>query len=273
MTLPSVLITGAGGLVGSYLTNNLPGYDVTAINHQDLDLLDREMVTAFLKKKNFHTIIHCATYGRRAVRTPNPTIFQNNLFMFNNLASCKQNYQQFINIASGSEFNVDEINDQTAEEELFQRYPAQAYGASKNIIARLVTQLPNFYNLRMFGCFGQHDTTHIDPLQDVVKNIATNRRFRFENDRFLDLFSLHDLAVVVDQTIQGNLKYNDVNLVYDQKHRLSDVLRIYYEQRGVDPSLVKFLSTSDQCFTGNGARLASHNFDLWGLERSLKEYT
>jgi GDP-L-fucose synthase len=267
-----ILITGASGLVGSYLTNNLPGYDVTAINHHDLDLLDREMVQAFFADKHFHTIIHCATYGRRAVRTLNPAIFQNNLFMFNNLASCKQHYQQFINLASGAEFDVEVNNDQTTEEELFQRYPSQLHGASKNIIARLVTQLPNFYNLRMFGSFGQHDTEYVAPLQDVVKNISANRRFRFENDRFLDLFSLHDLAVVIDQTIQGNLKYNDVNLVYDQKHRLSDVLRIYYEQHGVDPGLVKFLSTSDQCFTGNGAKLASHNFDLWGLERSLKEY-
>ena len=272
MTLPSVLITGASGFVGSYLTNNLPGYDVIAINHQDLDLLDQEMVQAFFADKNFHTIIHCATYGRRAVRTLNPTIFHNNLSMFNNLVSCKQHYQQFINIASGAEFDVDVVNDQTTEEELFQRQPPQSHGASKNSIARLVTQMPNFYNLRMFGGFGQHDTAYIDPLQDVVKNISAHRRFRFENDRFLDLFSLHDLAVVIDQTIQGNLKYNDVNLVYDQKHRLSDVLRIYYEQHGVDPGLVKFLSTSDQCFTGNGARLASHNFPLWGLERSLKEY-
>jgi dTDP-4-dehydrorhamnose reductase len=56
-----VLIAGAGGLVGRYVTDGLsPEHDVLALKHADLDITDRDAVNRALTAANPSLIINCA---------------------------------------------------------------------------------------------------------------------------------------------------------------------------------------------------------------------
>ena len=63
-----------------------------------------------------------------------------------------------------------------------------------------------------------------------------------------------------------------MNLVYDQKYRISEFLQLYCTVHNLDADCLRINSTSETHHTGDGSKLASCNLPLWGLEQSLKEY-
>jgi nucleoside-diphosphate-sugar epimerase len=272
-----ILITGARGFVGSYLVKHLPSnYNIVAATRADLDLLNRDAVKSFLEQGQFDVVVHAAVEGRDLSRSVNPALMYNNLQMFFNLADHSDLYGRFINFGCGTEFDIDVSCTNVSESLIFKQYPKTSYGASKNIISRTCVSLPNFITLRMFGCLDASESTHrkLPVLQHFIRSLKyyDPDGWALENDRFFDWFSLHDISVVVDAVIQGKIPYKDMNLVYDQKYRISEFLQLYCTVHNLDADCLRINSTSETHHTGDGSKLASCNLPLWGLERSLKEY-
>ena len=104
-----------------------------------------------------------------------------------------------------------------------------------------------------------------------VRTVKQNQVFEVHNDRNFDMISVSDIGRVVESVING-LVVDDVNLVYQHKLKLSDIIKLYCAIHGLDQSLVQVASTSNLCYTGNGSKLANYNLQLFGLERSLADY-
>jgi nucleoside-diphosphate-sugar epimerase len=272
-----ILITGASGYIGSYLAKHLPGnYNIVAATRDNLNLLDRDAVRCFLNQGQFDVVIHTAVQGRDLPRSINPTLMYDNLQMFFNLADHSDLYGRFINLGCGTEFDIDISCMNVTEDMIFKQYPKNSYGASKNIISRVCVSLPNFVTLRMFGCIDASEYAHkkLPVLQHFIRSLKYYNPdgWALENDRLVDWFSLHDIAVVVDAVIQGKIPHKDMNLVYDQKYRISEFLKLYCAVHDLDASSVRINSNSEIHHTGDGSKLASCNLPLWGLKRSLEEY-
>lgn len=272
-----ILITGASGYIGSYLVAQLATkYDIVGINRLELDLTDRVAVKKFLANGKFDAVVHSAVQGRDVPRSINPAIMYNNLQMFFNLADHNDLYGKFINLGCGAEFDVDVSCESVTESMIFEQYPKTSYGASKNIISRTCSNLPNAVTLRMFGCIDATEATHkkLPALQRFIRSLKyyDPDGWALDNDRLFDWFSLHDISVVVDAVLQGQVPYKDMNLVYEQKYLISEFLQLYCKVHNLDPNSLRTNSTSTTHHTGDGSKLASCNLPLWGLERSLKEY-
>ena len=266
-----ILVTGAAGFLGSYVNDHLPGHQVHAATRRQLDLTDLAAVTALLKRNRYDVVINCAVAGREQLRSYEHAIYANNLESFYNLAVNDQWYDKLINIGSGAEFDIDQDIDQVDETEIWNRRPQYSYGQSKNIIARFSADFPKITTLRLFGCFDPSESPN-RLLKRFGAAVGNQLPFTLEQDRYFDMVSAQDFMRVIKAVINGTIQDRDLNVVYDQKYRLSDILMLYSKLHGLDTTFLHVSSVNILNYTGDSSRLSKYNLTLDQLERSLLLY-
>jgi len=262
-----ILITGANGFIGSELSKRLSvNHNITALNGRaDLDLIKPAQVKK-LFENTYDVVIHCATAGRYNHSSSSRSILSANMKMFTNLYAYRDKFKKLINIGSGAEFNIDQNIENVKEQELLLRSPKSSYGVSKHFISRIVLNTNNFYTLRLFGCLST------DPAEGtLLRNfLNSSKTFSVENDRYFDFFSVEDLFRVVEYVATNTIDDKDINLVYDDKLKISDVLNRYYELHNINKKVV-VLSNSQNNYTGSSLRLNKLDIKLTGLDAVLKD--
>jgi nucleoside-diphosphate-sugar epimerase len=267
-----ILVTGASGFIGKYLTTHLSNnHEVSSPSSRELDLTDTISVNEFFKDHQFDIVIHAAVRGRNNVQDFNSPVSNDIVNMFVNLVNNRSQYTTLINFGSGAEFGLDQNVYYCNEDDIVDIIPKESYGLGKNLIARTMRSMSNFYNLRIFSCF--------DPSEDGSRLITKFKQsiergdiFELDQDRYVDFVSLQDIAVVVDAVLNNQLLYNDVNVVYQDKMLVSDILLAYCKIHGIDTSHLVITGTSNKHYTGNGDRLAKHNLKLQGIIPTLQRY-
>lgn len=266
-----ILVTGAAGFLGSYVSTHLPEHQVHAVTRQQLDLTNLTAVTRLLKQNRYDAVINCAVSGRENLRSYEHAIYANNLESFYNLAINDHWYDHLINIGSGAEFDIDQNIDQVDESEIWNRKPQYSYGQSKNIIARFSADFPKTTTLRLFGCFDPSESEH-RLLKRFQSTIANQIPFFLDQDRYFDMVSAKDFVTVIKAVLNNTIQDQDLNVVYDQKYRLSDILMLYSKLHEIDTTYLHVRSVNVLNYTGNGSKLAKYELALDNLEQSLLLY-
>lgn len=267
-----VLITGANGFLGNYLKTYLNKYQVTALASSDLDLSDASAVCNFFgASEKFDVIINCAAKGRYAATARDEQILSTNLKIFMNLLTQSYKFERMINIGTGAEFGLTRNVDLAKESDIFQVLPDESYGLSKNIISRIATDLPNVHTVRLFGCFDPSEPPK-RLLSGFIESIKTKGSFTVTNDRYADYVSVTDFAVLIDMIIQGRVVDKDLNVVYKEKYKLSEILRKYCNLHNIDERVITVANSVDNNYTGSSDLLDRYNFEFQGLDAALKEY-
>jgi GDP-L-fucose synthase len=267
-----ILITGSCGFIGKYLTTYFANsHELVAPTSQELDLINTAAVNEFFKDQEFDAVIHAAARGRNSVQELNNSLAIDNVNMFVNLVNNRDHYGSLINFGSGAEFGLDHSIYNCVEDDIINVIPKEGYGLGKNIIARAMKGIPNFYNLRIFSCF--------DPSEDNCRLIAKFKQvseqgsvFEIDQDRYVDFVSLHDIAIVVDSALNNQLSYNDMNIVYQDKLLVSDMLYAYCKIHNINTDQVSITGKSNKHYTGDSSRLAGHNLKLEGIIPTLQRY-
>ena len=267
-----ILVTGASGFIGKYLTTHLSNnHEVSSPSSRELDLTDTISVNKFFKDRQFDIVIHAAVRGRNNVQDFNSPVSNDIVNMFVNLVNNRSHFTTLINFGSGAEFGLDRNVYSCNEDDILDIIPKESYGLGKNLIARTMRSMSNFYNLRIFSCFDpSEDSNRL--ITKFKQSIERGDAFELDQDRYVDFVSLHDIAVVVDAVLNNQLLYNDVNIVYQDKMLVSDILFAYCKIHGIDTSQLVITGRTNKHYTGNGDRLARHNLNLQGIIPTLQRY-
>lgn len=252
-----ILLTGAAGTIGRILYMHLgPWHDVYTPSRQELDLTNRLSVVEYYSKHDyFDVVIHCAVRGADDVYSTNHSITTANLQMYFNLVDYDNYYGKFINIGSGAEIGsvpADVSHKILVEETITSSIPELPYGLSKNVIARdIANRGGQVYNLRLWGIIAQ--TRIFQRLWDVYNN--GEKEFIIQLDRYMDYISEDDLVKIIKHYVTSTEQLpKDLNMVYLDKYKVSEVIKRYIEDNGIDID-VKVTGETKFNYFGSGAKL------------------
>lgn len=259
-----ICVIGANGFVGRNLTHYLGQYhEVFPITRDNLNLLDANSVESFLTSANIDIVINCAASMTNAIML-NDTY--NNLGIFINFYNFRHKFTKLINLASGAEFDRTTNINLAKEFEIFLCLPKDSYGFGQNIKARLAAQTENFYNIRIFNCFGYGELeTRLYP------RILNSSSLDITNDRYFDYFSIQDLQKLVQHCISNDWQIKDVNAVYEHKVKISEAAEAFKRINNLSTK-INVISNSNQNYTGCYKSINSLGIHLDGLDQGFKDY-
>ena len=181
---PAVLITGAAGLIGSYLVRTparwRSDWQVCGITRQDADLTNQGQVKALWRRLQPQAVIHCAALSRTGQCEENPVLAR----QINVEAT-----QRLAELAHGIPFvlfSSDQVFDGTqgGYVESDQVNPLNAYGQTKAEAEQVVLQNPAHSVIRVALTAGTSPTRDRSFVEDMVRAVVKGMRLTLFTDEF-----------------------------------------------------------------------------------------
>ncbi len=262
-----ILITGGGGFVGGFISKNLSNHEILTPNRAQMDLLDIQSVSAWFDRYQVDTVIHCALSGREVLDSKDPVYLSDGLLMFRNLWLNRHRFKKLINLGTAYEHDLNQDNTMIKEGDFINHLPLTSYGYAKNIVARIISETENFYNLRIFGNF--HET---ESDRRFFKRVINQPVVEIFNDQYLDYIYMPDILPMISQIIEDYIPDKEINMVYNNKYRISEMAYMLCDFLNLKKDKIKILGYNGRNLTGDGSKLASYGFDFVGLEKGLRNY-
>ena len=253
-----ILITGGNGFIAKEIYDNLNSiYMIYNPSRQDLDLLNKINIKKYFEKDIFYdVVIHTAIKGGSRLNNDESDVFYDNIKMFYNLIEYKNKFNKLINFSSGA--SLDRNTDINEYKDIFSANPDDYYGLSKNIIDRLIFDMDNYYNIRIFNLFSENEkeSRFIKKCKESVK---LNKDIIINNDRYFDFFNSNDLIKVIVYYIENKNLIKDIDLCYKKKYKLSDIAKIINKNNKVK---IIIESESNLNYIGNYLNLYKYNLEI-----------
>ena len=193
-----VVVFGSNGFVGSSIVRHFPRW--TGVPRSEVDLTDQSQVDAYFETNpDIDVVIHCAVIGGSRLKSDEADVFYKNLLMFENVA---RHAKTMIYFSSGAAMRGNP--------------PTDPYGFSKWVIDRRIESIPNFFSLRIWGCYGEGELpTRFSAVCREKGHVV------IPQDRYFDFIDIKDVIAVVEKYVHGFLTDKVYNLVYPEKLLLS----------------------------------------------------
>jgi GDP-L-fucose synthase len=266
-----ILLTGANGFIAKHLYDFLKkdGYSVDILHRAIADITNKDEVNNFFKDKSYKAVIHCASVGGNRNIPDAPDCVKNNLSMFYNLMEHQDKFIKFINLGSGAELDRNKnINSASSLQNCF---PVDDYGLSKNIIARLGSQIDKFYNVRIFNVFS-HEELETRMIKNNILNYINKRDIVIHQDRYMDFFYINDLFKVIVHILWNTPAHKTIDCSYLEKHKLSDIANKINNLSDYKVDIKILDQAFGKEYRGNPSTILNEKifYDLRGLDYGLK---
>jgi dTDP-4-dehydrorhamnose reductase len=267
-----ILVLGSNSFLAKEIKQYFYKYNFNFVNRDKLNLQNLLEVNSFLKKEYYDLIINTCVVGGKRDHPDTYHTLAANLVMFDNLLSNKDKYGYLFNFCSGAAFDREGNINHASEKDILISNPKDYYGLSKNIIARECYKHKTFYNFRLFGCFGMHESDNRFITNSLI-NIKNDKDIVIFKERYIDYISAYDLCQIVEYYINNinNNLYNDINVVYKDKHCLSDIAKKIIHYTKTNKRVTILNQDIENCYTGNGDLLCNLPIQLKGLDKSLED--
>lgn len=222
-----ILITGSTGFVGrnvkEYL-NKLGKYQVYAPTSKELNCLDEQAVTEFLKENRFECILHFAVYGDAIDKTKDGSrIVDCNLRIFLNFAKNSHLYGKMYYTGSGAEYDKRYDISLVREEDVGKTIPIDSYGLMKYTVGRFIEESNCIYNLRLFGVFGKYEYYPTKYISNVCCKAIYDIPLFMRQNVYFDYLWIHDFCRIVDWFIEHEPRYHTYNIVSGERVSLQEI--------------------------------------------------
>lgn len=249
----NVLITGGSGFIGKSLALGLSSVEcnIFAPIHNELDILNKNLLTDYVINNNIEVIIHTAIKGGQ-------NVLGDTLKMFDNVVSLSNKVDKIIHFGSGAEYSKTRDLKKISEDEFGKFIPVDDYGFAKYICSKLSRNYDNVLTLRIFGLYGKYD----DYLCKFISNSIAKNLFglpiKIRQNVVFDYLYIDDFIKIIDFFIKNKKNesayYNVtpsesislvkiaeiINSISDMKSKIEVCdKKLNYEYTGSNLSLIK----------------------------------
>lgn len=209
--IKTVLITGAGGFLGSRLSSYLSGkkeYEVVPVTHRELDITDSVVVSAFFKAVRPEYVIHCAAVSDTRQCEENPVLSERvNVVGTSNLArACREMGSKMIFMSSDQIYGGSVSHKPGRETDRVK--PVNVYGRDKKKGEdQMLSLLTNGVALRLTWMYDYPEPAETAVRRDLLTRLLTVR----EKDT-MDSFPIYDRR--------------GITYVWDVVRRIEDAMRL-----------------------------------------------
>ena len=248
----NVLVTGGNGYIARSLVNTLGDkYNITSVTRDNFDLTDPVATSNWLRGMYFDVVLHTAIVGGNRMESDTQDVIDKNLTMYYNLLSNRSHYGRFINFGSGAEqFQKD-----------------TPYGISKKIIADSVTDKENFYNIRIFGIFDEHELDRRFIKSNVIRYIKKEPMILHCN-KVMDFFYMEDFVNVVKYYIENDVLSKSAQCCYREKYTLKGIADMI---NNLSDHTVPIIVEDDEMCQGYFGETILPPIDTKGIEYGIRK--
>ena len=133
-----------------------------------------------------------------------------NLVMYYNLLQHKSHYTKLIHFGSGAEIYNSDL----------------PYGLSKKIIANSISEIENFYNIRIYGVFDENEL-ETRFIKSNIKRYINKQHIEIYQNKHMDFFYMKDLISLVNFYILNNNDLpKEIDCVYSESKTLYHIANI-----------------------------------------------
>ena len=221
-----ILITGGKGFIATEIYNKLKDkYNIYNPGKEEFNLLDKNNIKDYFNNNIIYDIvIHTSIKGGNRLINDTIDILYDNIKMFYNLLEYKNKFIKLINLSSAASY--DRNTDINGNNDILLSNPNDYYGFSKNIIDRLILNIDNFYNIRIFNVFSKNEK-ETRFIKMCINNIKEKKNIIIDNDRYFDFFYIDDFIKVIEYYINNNNLEKDIDLCYKKKYKLSEIAQLF----------------------------------------------
>lgn len=229
---PRWMVTGAGGMVGTDLTEELlsRGEDVIAVAKSDLDITESRLVEWFVREKRPTIIVNCAGYTRVDDAEANEKVAMAINGSAVELLANAANKVDALLVQLSTDFVFDgskrspyEINDPTA--------PLSAYGRSKLLGEFAASHASRHLVIRTAWLFGTNGSNFVEAIRNQIRK-GTNPLRVVNDQRGRPTYTPHlanaIIRLVRNDDARGMVHYADENEAtwYDFACAIVEELRV-----------------------------------------------
>lgn len=254
----NILLTGSGGFIGSHLKEGFQqrGYKLFCPRSYELDLTDKDVVSAYFLQHRFDAIVHCATIGGIRGKTDPQGTEKSNVQMLENLLECKEQNCRVITFGSGAMYNKKRSLNRVKESEIGVNLPEDEYGRSKLEFSRICRERNDSLCLNIFACYGKGEKTSRFPSY-VIGQILNNEDIVISNNCVFDYLYVDDLVAIVDLLMRypKDLDAKVINLSPDDSIELQKLAKTVSGFRDDYRGSIKIVNHSAPNYTGDNSLL------------------
>jgi UDP-glucose 4-epimerase len=235
----NILLTGSSGFIGKntkeYFSDK---YQLFAPSHNELDLLNDNIVHDFFTKHNIDVVIHSAVKPGHRNAKDRSGLFYSNTRMYYNLAQQSKNFGKMIVLGSGAIYDTRNNIHKVSEDSYKNHLPEDDHGFCKYICARDIEHMDNIMELRLFGVFGKYEDYAIRFISNAICKILFDLPITIKQNRLFDYLYIDDLMPVLDYFINNDAKQKAYNITPDKEIELYQLAEIVGEISGKDLPII-----------------------------------
>ena len=272
-----ILLLGATGFIGKNLKeyfDNLDRYSISAPTRENLDLLNEDMVTEYLKKNNFDIIINAAIYNPlRHQENTNHNELEKDLRAYYILEKLQHTYGKMYYLGSGAEYNKDRNIGSVSENEFLNGIPTTEYGFAKYIIGRDIEKSCNIYNLRIFGLFGKYENWRKTFISGACCKALKNVPITIRQNVIFDYLYIDDFCRIIEWFIEHEPKYHTYNVTSGKKFDLVQLANLVNEVVGTQVPIYVCKKGMGNEYTASNKRIQKEieGFQVMDMKESIAE--